>query len=172
VAGHDGRHSWEIARLRRAYNTLSNEVEQILGKALHYPAYGLEMFEDGQPDGSVCVGDEVPQSLAFQAADELDRLRRNLDTALGEQQRLRNVWGYAEGDVRRLHGLLTQVLAEDLWVYQGHGMHRTGEVGADVLQSWRKEADTPMRSQRAPRPISRACVARVTQTYTEPHQGQ
>jgi hypothetical protein len=51
-----------------------NEIEQILGKALGYPAYGPEMFEDGNPDGTVCVGDHVPVTLAMEAAQRIAKL--------------------------------------------------------------------------------------------------
>ena len=75
----------EIRRLRAALR----EIEQVLGKALGYPLYGPEMFPDGVPDGSVCVGDHVPESLADEAAARIGALTRERDEARAENKRLR-----------------------------------------------------------------------------------
>lgn len=55
-----------------------HEVEQVLGKALGYPSYGPEMFPDGKPNGSVCVGEHVPESLADEAAARIKKLEQQI----------------------------------------------------------------------------------------------
>lgn len=60
---------------KRAACTIEHEVEQILGKALGYPVMGPELFEDGKPNGDVCVGDHVAQSLAAEAAQRIAESR-------------------------------------------------------------------------------------------------
>jgi hypothetical protein len=47
------------------------QIEQVLGRALGYPEYGPDMFPDGKPDGSVCVGECTPLDLAIEAANRL-----------------------------------------------------------------------------------------------------
>lgn len=68
----------EVAHYRDAGAKTFHEVEQVLGTALGYPAYGPEMFPDGVPDGSVCVGEHVPESLADEAAARIRRLEAEL----------------------------------------------------------------------------------------------
>ena len=58
-----------------------HEVEQTLGKALGYPElYPYASLED---DGTVCVGDHVPETLATEAARRLQELKRQLETLQG-----------------------------------------------------------------------------------------
>lgn len=74
-------------RLRQSYGRTCHEVEQRLGKALGYPAMGQELFEDGRPNGDVCVGDHVPETLAAEAAERIAGLeadRGRLQAILGE----------------------------------------------------------------------------------------
>jgi hypothetical protein len=72
----------ETRRVLPAYATTCHQVEQTLGKALRYPEYGPEMFTDGVPDGSVCVADHTPESIAAAAAGEIERLRALIDNIL------------------------------------------------------------------------------------------
>lgn len=50
------------------------EAEQILGRALGYPAYGPEMFPDGIPNGDVCVGEHTIVTLALEIAAKTEQL--------------------------------------------------------------------------------------------------
>lgn len=76
--------------VRKGYARTCHEVEQILGKALGCPVMGPELFEDGKPNGDVCVGDHAPQSLASQAAGEIEALRAQRDGLAAERDRLRD----------------------------------------------------------------------------------
>jgi hypothetical protein len=57
---------------------MEHEVTQVLGKALGYPEYGPEVFENGQPDGSVCVGEHVAESIADEAARRIKTLEEGI----------------------------------------------------------------------------------------------
>jgi hypothetical protein len=97
----------EAGRIRQAYDVLSHEVEQTLGKALHYPAYGPDWFDDGQPDGSVCVGDHVPESLACEAAETIERLRGLLSQACDEIDDQRDTPSEVAAALRQQGGIAT-----------------------------------------------------------------
>lgn len=73
-------------RAERAAGLLSYFIEQTLGKALGYPEYGPEMFEDGKPNGDVCVGEHTPETLALEAARRLREAREMAATHPGVQR--------------------------------------------------------------------------------------
>lgn len=81
----------EVERLRHAAATTAHDVEQTLGRALRYPPYGPDMFPDGVPNGDVCVGDHVPESLADEAADLIERLRADQDRWMARAYAAENV---------------------------------------------------------------------------------
>lgn len=71
------RHERELQVMRDAYRALqeavmreSNDIEQILGKALGYPRYkdDPKNFPGSTEQDGVCVGDHVAASLAMEAA--------------------------------------------------------------------------------------------------------
>lgn len=65
----------EARRLKNACATLNNNVEQILAGALGYPKYGdVDRDPPGNP-GDYVTGDHTAESLAEQAAGELDALK-------------------------------------------------------------------------------------------------
>lgn len=59
----------EVKKHHDACCLISHEVEQILGKALRYPELYPKASEID--DGSVCVGEHVPQTLAQEAANKI-----------------------------------------------------------------------------------------------------
>lgn len=63
----------DIKWLRDAAMLQSHGIEQTLGKALGYPKLYPEASD--VDDGTVCVGDHVPETLATEAAKEIERLR-------------------------------------------------------------------------------------------------
>lgn len=67
----------ELADLRRKAQTVFREVEQTLGKALGYPPAFPDVSEID--DGSVVVGDHVPETLAKEAAKLIESLRRDAE---------------------------------------------------------------------------------------------
>ena len=62
---------------------ISNEVEQILGKALGYPWFKDDQknFPGAMEADGVCVGEHVAQSIADEAASKIQELQRKLDEA-------------------------------------------------------------------------------------------
>src|ERR1700686_5062311 len=58
---------------RKMYYDLSNEVEQVLGKALGYPKYSDDQknFPGTTEKDGVCVGEHVPESLLDEAAKQI-----------------------------------------------------------------------------------------------------
>ena len=62
---------------------ISNEVEQILGKALGYPWFKDDQknFPGATEADGVCVGEHVAQSIADEAASKIQELQRKLDEA-------------------------------------------------------------------------------------------
>ena len=82
----------ETQRLKNAYSEQAREIEQTLGKALGYLPLGARARPDGNQEccamdadgavasGQVCVGDHVPETLAAEAAKEIERLRIELAT--------------------------------------------------------------------------------------------
>jgi hypothetical protein len=71
----------ESAHYKLAVMLTSSEVEQILGKALGYPAYkdDQENFPGATEQDGVCVGEHVPQSLAEEAAKKIFSLKSWVD---------------------------------------------------------------------------------------------
>ena len=67
----------ENARLKTACRLQANEIEQILGKALGYPQFKDDQknFPGATEADGVCVGDQVAETLAAQAAERIARLR-------------------------------------------------------------------------------------------------
>jgi hypothetical protein len=63
--------------LEKAIATEHDEIEQILGKALGYPEYYPDISDVN--DGSVCVGEHVPASLAEEAATKIRSLTGDVD---------------------------------------------------------------------------------------------
>ncbi len=64
-------------RLRRALDATEYAIQQSLGTALGYPRYcdDLVNFPDATPADGVCVGDHVAETLAAEAAREIERMR-------------------------------------------------------------------------------------------------
>jgi hypothetical protein len=69
----------EVKRLRHAIIRSTHEIEQTLGKALGYPEYDETVCSDGNPNGDVCVGCEVPETLALQAAERIASLTAEVE---------------------------------------------------------------------------------------------
>ncbi len=67
----------EIERLKRACSMMNDEVSQTLGRALRYPRFcdDQKNFPGSTDADGVCVGDHVAESLAAEAAKEIERLR-------------------------------------------------------------------------------------------------
>ena len=70
----------EVAKLKRAFYKTSHGVEQILGKALHYPSFVADPkhFPDATVADGVCVGEHVPESIAEAAANRIKELEEQL----------------------------------------------------------------------------------------------
>lgn len=68
----------ELKRCQYAYYKTAYEVEQALGKALHYPKYADDpkTFPEAAGTDAVCVGEHVPASLADEAAQRISELER------------------------------------------------------------------------------------------------
>lgn len=67
-------------RFEAGYYQMAQEVEQSLGKALGYPE--LYPAASAVDDGTVCVGDHVPESLAEEAAETIEKLRKQAEIGL------------------------------------------------------------------------------------------
>jgi len=67
----------EIERLRDAYAKQVHDVEQTLGQALGYPWYKDDQknFPGATEADGVCVGEHVPETLAAEAAAQIEMLR-------------------------------------------------------------------------------------------------
>ena len=67
------------------YKKESEEIEQILGKALGYPWFkdDQDNFPNATEADGVAVGDHTAWSLAMEAADKIKHLENQLDEALG-----------------------------------------------------------------------------------------
>lgn len=63
----------ERDKLKAAWARADNAIEQVLGRALGYPAYGKD-FPDAADD--VCVGDHVAASLADEIVERLVQAER------------------------------------------------------------------------------------------------
>lgn len=61
-----------------------HEIDQILGKALGYP----NLPPDWDAGDDVCTGDNVPESLAMEAADEITRLRDEMERVKAAARRI------------------------------------------------------------------------------------
>ena len=70
----------ELRRVIEKYKKESEEIEQILGKALGYPLYidDPETFPNATKDDGVCVGIETAWSLAMGAAQTITALEDKL----------------------------------------------------------------------------------------------
>lgn len=73
----------EIEKLRAAYSNLQNDVQQTLGKVLGYPWFKDDQknFPGATEDNGVCVGDHVAESIAVEAAAEIEKLQADWETA-------------------------------------------------------------------------------------------
>ena len=71
----------EIERLKRACSMMNDEVSQTLGRALRYPRFcdDQKNFPGSTDADGVCVGDHVAESLAAEAAKEIERLRADAE---------------------------------------------------------------------------------------------
>lgn len=69
----------ELARYKDAYGKLSYAVEQTLGRVLGYPEYAADM---GAPEGDVCTGEHVPETLVAEAAGKIRELTLERDRYL------------------------------------------------------------------------------------------
>jgi hypothetical protein len=68
--------SGEVERLRAALIKQQHEIQQTLGKALNYPKFSDDQKNfPGATGDAVCIGDHVAESLASEAAKEIERLR-------------------------------------------------------------------------------------------------
>lgn len=89
-AGHSPSHCQDRDKCRDAvapvtrklynYRTSESNIQQILGKALHYPWYKDDQknFPGATEENGVCVGDHVAESLAMEAAKRI----RDLESAV------------------------------------------------------------------------------------------
>lgn len=78
----------EIERLRLACTKMNDEVCQRLGKALGYPWFKDDQtnFSGATEENGVCTGEHVAESIAAEAAAEIERLRAALHRiSLGSQ---------------------------------------------------------------------------------------
>lgn len=80
------------------YFKTAHEVEQILGKALGYPEADESIME--KPDGSVVVGDHVPESLADEAALRIKTAEAKLAKVRREAENLLTVLEHGGGNVK------------------------------------------------------------------------
>lgn len=62
-----------------------SQVEQILGRALHYPRYcdDQENFPGTTDADGVCTGDHAPATIAMEAARRIDRLEKFIMSTIG-----------------------------------------------------------------------------------------
>jgi hypothetical protein len=89
----------EIERLQRAASSQNDDVCQTLGKALGYPWFkdDQENFAGSTETHGVCVGDHVAETLAIEAAREIERLRAEVERmreAHAENARLLGLVGH------------------------------------------------------------------------------
>lgn len=127
----------EVDRLRQACVKQQHDIQQVLGKALGYPAFPQEFNAGNQ----VCVGDHIAETLADEAANklaaqsaEVERLRERLEAA--EKGTLDHA--AAESALQRIHALVQSVL---LYANHGHlGPDASGVVLlrdiSDIAQGW------------------------------------
>ena len=89
----------EIERLRLACTTMNAEVCQRLGKALGYPWFkdDQENFPGATEENSVCTGEHVAESIAAEAAAEIERLRAERDYAVAALTLYRSENGCTRG---------------------------------------------------------------------------
>ena len=68
----------------RKYKKESEEIEQILGKALGYPWFKDDQcnFPNATEADGVAIGDHTAWSLAHQAADKIESLQKQLDESI------------------------------------------------------------------------------------------
>lgn len=99
----------ENAVLRAGAIKSSNEIEQILGKALGYPWYKDDQknFPGATEADGVCVGDHVPESLAAEAADriaalseELEELGKSYDSLVNTAGEYQDKWAAAQEQLK------------------------------------------------------------------------
>ena len=74
----------DIEKLRHFVKVLwneSEEIKQILGKALDYPLFKDDQknFPDSTEKDGVCVGDHVALTLAEEAADKIKQLKARVE---------------------------------------------------------------------------------------------
>ena len=71
----------EDARLRKECSKENDDICQTLGRALKYPKFVDDQaaFPGAAEADGVCVGDHVAASLACEAADEIGRLRAEVE---------------------------------------------------------------------------------------------
>lgn len=70
--------SAENARLRKACRAQEHEISQTLGRALGYPRYVDDpaTFPGATEADGVCTGDHVAETLALQAAEQIERAKK------------------------------------------------------------------------------------------------
>ncbi len=101
-----GRQERMAQRAEHALAHQSNEIEQILGKALGYPWYkddGKSWPEATEADG-VCVGDHDAASLAMEAIGRIVTAEAELATLRGAVEKVYSESWLAYGGVRSVPG--------------------------------------------------------------------
>ncbi len=80
----------EIERLRLACTKMNDEVCQRLGKALGYPWFKDDQtnFSGATEENGVCTGEHVAESIAAEAAAEIERLRAQATAAEAARDKL------------------------------------------------------------------------------------
>lgn len=87
----------ELERLRTACSKLNDGVSQTLGKVLDYPWFKDDQknFPGATEANGVCVGEHVAETIAMEAAREIERLRaRVAELEAGEPV----AWIYTRSD--------------------------------------------------------------------------
>ena len=84
----------DVAEIKRIAMKEENEIEQILGRVLGCPWYknDLKNFPNATEADGVCVGDEVPISLAMQAANRITKQEariKELEALLEKQTKMK-----------------------------------------------------------------------------------
>ena len=70
----------EVEKYRDACIKIDGEVQQILGKALHYPWFKDDQknFPNATEKDGVCVGEHVAQTIAAEAAERIVSLEKEV----------------------------------------------------------------------------------------------
>lgn len=105
----------EIERLRTACTKMNEEISQILGKVLGYPWFKDDQknFPNATDDDGVAVGDHVAETLAMEAADEIERLRKDVSVLEVYKKEMTEIIIARNDEIERLREALKRIAEYD-----------------------------------------------------------